>query len=227
MSSKYYTVVSGDSLWAISMKFGLTLDQLCQLNGITSNTMIHPGDRLIVGNNGDETLPSTPTPGNQKSLEAVVNWFRNRVGKVTYSMDLKKRLGPSSYDCSSAVFNALKAGGFISQDTWPGNTETLFSMEGGLLIPIKRSEARFGDIFVAGVKGQSLNQYGHTGVFVGPEKIIHCTFAFNGIVETPLEGYYGNGLPLYCYRLRGGGSTCTTAITKSKANRIRNVNQIV
>lgn len=201
MTVKYYTVVSGDSLWAISRKFGLTLDQLCKMNGITSDTVIHPGDRLIVGNSGGTHPRPNPIPTNKTNLDAVVNWFKVREGKVTYSME--NRLGPNSYDCSSAVFNALIAGGFLPQNTWPGSTETLFGLEGTLLIPITRSQARYGDIFVAGVKGHSLYGDGHTGVFLSNSTIIHCTASINGIGEKPLGGSFGN-LPLHCYRLRGG-----------------------
>ncbi|EPH10686.1 phage tail tip lysozyme [Facklamia hominis] len=204
-SIQYYTVQAGDSYWGISRKFGLTVDQLLEMNNFAANHIIHPGDRLIVGYSSEKEPSPAPTPSTQTNLEAVVNWFRSRQGKVTYSMD--NRLGPNSYDCSSAVFNALKAGGFVSQDTWPGTTETLFQMEGTLLIPISRAEAKFGDIFVAGVKGQSLYGGGHTGVFVAPERIIHCTSSYNGIVETPLEGNYGYGLPLHCYRLRGANNS--------------------
>ena len=203
MSVKYYTVVSGDTLWGISRKFGVTVDQLCSMNGITVNTIIHPGQRLIVGSNGGQSPDPTPNPSpNQKNLDAVISWFRTRQGKVTY--DMYNRLGPYSYDCSSAVFSALIAGGFLPVGTPLGSTESLYQLEGTLLIPISRSEARYGDIFVAGVKGLSQFEDGHTGVFVGNERIIHCVGARNGIAETQLEGWYGAGLPLYCYRLRGG-----------------------
>ena len=44
----------------------------------------------------------------------------DRVGKVTYSMDYRN--GPNSYDCSSAVYYALMAGGAISAG-WANNIE--------------------------------------------------------------------------------------------------------
>lgn len=43
-----YTVESGDSLWGISRKFGLTVDDICQVNGIKENSVLSIGKRLIV-----------------------------------------------------------------------------------------------------------------------------------------------------------------------------------
>lgn len=43
-----YTVESGDSLWGISRKFGLTVDDICQVNGIKENGVLSIGKRLIV-----------------------------------------------------------------------------------------------------------------------------------------------------------------------------------
>ena len=44
------------------------------------------------------------------SHDASIQWFEARKGKVVYSMSA--RLGPNSYDCSSAVYLSLIAGGF-------------------------------------------------------------------------------------------------------------------
>lgn len=54
------------------------------------------------------------------NLETSIRWMSDRVGKVTYSMDYRN--GPNSYDCSSAVYYALMAGGAISAG-WAVNTE--------------------------------------------------------------------------------------------------------
>ncbi|MFC0233962.1 peptidoglycan amidohydrolase family protein [Vagococcus entomophilus] len=136
------------------------------------------------------------------NVERVINWFRAREGRVIYSMT--NRLGPNSYDCSSSVFFALIEAGFLSKGTGIGNTESLYHLEGRLLLPIARNQVQRGDLFVAGVKGSSGNAGGHTGVFVSSSRIIHCSGSL-GIAETNASGYMGDGsgLPVYFYRLKG------------------------
>jgi membrane-bound lytic murein transglycosylase D len=47
-SSKTYTVRPGDSLWMISQKHSLSIEQIKRLNNLNT-TQIKPGQRLIVG----------------------------------------------------------------------------------------------------------------------------------------------------------------------------------
>ncbi|RDX01544.1 hypothetical protein UR08_09835 [Listeria kieliensis] len=134
------------------------------------------------------------------NTEEVINWFKAREGKVTYSM--ANRNGPYSYDCSSAVYHALIEGGFLPKGTAIGNTESLYALEGKLLVAISASEVKRGDIFVSGTKGGSSGGNGHTGVFTSSSTIIHCNATSNGISETPVIGWVG-GPPTYYYRLIG------------------------
>lgn len=137
-------------------------------------------------------------------INKMIGWMEARKGKVFYSM--AQRTGPNSYDCSSAVLNAMKAGGFV-EFSYPGNTETLFGMEGKTLIPIARNKAQRGDIFVSGRKGASDGSAGHTGIFLSNDTIIHCTYSKGNanIAVTPAKNWMGDysGLPVYCYRLKG------------------------
>ncbi|MFO7680606.1 MAG: LysM domain-containing protein [Chloroflexota bacterium] len=55
----YAEVREGDSLWFIVGRSGISIETLLALNGITENTLIRPGDRLIIG---IVTAPATETP---------------------------------------------------------------------------------------------------------------------------------------------------------------------
>ncbi|MBO0441674.1 peptidoglycan amidohydrolase family protein [Candidatus Enterococcus ikei] len=119
------------------------------------------------------------------NIEKMIRWMTDRKGKVTYSMDT--RLGPNSYDCSSAVYFALISGDFLPIGTM-GNTDTLFThlgKSGWIQVqadvsgnyPVKK-----GDIFIWGNQGSSGGAAGHTGIFMDHQgTIIHCNYGYNGI----------------------------------------------
>jgi len=46
---RYHTVRSGESLYIIANKYGISTDKLCKLNKITPKKPIQPGQKLLVG----------------------------------------------------------------------------------------------------------------------------------------------------------------------------------
>ena len=95
------------------------------------------------------------------TTETALQYGINLQGKICYSMS--NRLSPRSMDCSSFVFRALIAAGFLPEGSYIGNTETLFTLKGSLLEEISRSQVRRGDLWIAGHEGASLGSAGHTG----------------------------------------------------------------
>lgn len=150
-------------------------------------------------NVNDNTSSTKHTNG---KLDPFINWFQARKGKVRYSMNA--RLGPNSYDCSSAVHFAAKHAGLLPSNHYIGSTETLFGMKGKYLDEISRSDIRYGDIFVAGRQGASGGAGGHTGAVLDKNRIIHCNYGSNGIAITPINGYTG-GPPVRWFRWRNSG----------------------
>ena len=145
---------------------------------------------------------STSTTHTNGKLDPFINWFQARKGRVRYSM--YSRMGPSSYDCSSAVHFAAKHAGLLPSNHYIGSTETLFGMKGKYLDEISRADIRYGDIFVAGRQGASGGAGGHTGAVIDKNRIIHCNYGSNGIAITPINGYTG-GPPVRWFRWRNSG----------------------
>lgn len=161
---------------------------------------VKDGEKVTKAGTATQNVPTANnTSGTSGKTAKFIQWFKDREGKVGYSQSA--RTGPNYYDCSSAVYFALLHAGYIQPSSWPYTTETLYSLEGKLLTPISFNQAQPGDIFVAGVKGASAGDYGHTGVYLGNNQIIHCTATRNGIVTTPVNGWTGS--PVHWYRLRG------------------------
>lgn len=118
-------------------------------------------------------------------MDKAIEWFQQRQGRVSYSMDYRN--GPNSYDCSSAIYHALIYAGILPQGFRIGNTETEFvdlpkfgfqRIEADVngYIPTQR-----GDIFIWGKQGQTLGANGHTGIYLDNDNIIHCAYAYKGI----------------------------------------------
>lgn len=118
-------------------------------------------------------------------MDKVIEWFQQRQGRVSYSMDYRN--GPNSYDCSSSIYHALIYAGILPQGFRIGNTETEF-----VDLPkfgFQRIEAdvngyiatQRGDIFIWGKQGYTLGANGHTGIYLDNDNIIHCAYAYNGI----------------------------------------------
>jgi Tfp pilus assembly protein FimV len=61
--SVVHVVQEGQTLWTIAAIYGVDLDQLLSLNGLTQSSFVHPGDKLIVraGATATATITTTPT----------------------------------------------------------------------------------------------------------------------------------------------------------------------
>ena len=70
-SGGWYRVRQGDTLEKIARRNGTTVRRLCQLNGISQNKILHPGDRLKVS--GSAAAKATPSTQNTQSNPSTQN----------------------------------------------------------------------------------------------------------------------------------------------------------
>lgn len=82
-SGGWYRVRSGDTLEKIARRNGTTINQLCKLNGISRNKVLHPGDRLRVS--GKASSNSSSSVGSTKSSKSG--------GSATYTVRRGDTLG--------------------------------------------------------------------------------------------------------------------------------------
>ncbi|MDG3195968.1 peptidoglycan amidohydrolase family protein [Streptococcus suis] len=145
------------------------------------------------------------------NIETAIRWMSDRKGRVTYSMDYRN--GPNSFDCSSSVYYALMSAGAISAG-WAVNTEYEHDwlIKNGYKLIAENTDwdAKRGDIFIWGRRGQSAGAGGHTGIFIDPDNIIHCNYARNGITVDNYNQTAAASGWMYCYVYRLANQTSTS-----------------
>ncbi len=58
-----HTVLQGQTLWSIATTYGVKIDQICQLNGLTSESLIYAGEKLLIKMIPTPSLVPTTTIG--------------------------------------------------------------------------------------------------------------------------------------------------------------------
>lgn len=136
-------------------------------------------------------------------IEKALAWFYARKGRVSYSME--RRNGPSSYDCSSSVYYALKEAGILPSSYWIGNTDTLFDAlekNGWVRVPTDANgdaQCQRGDIFIWGIRGNSGGALGHTGMFVDADNVINCRYQAGIVIDNHDWLWSASGRPPYAF----------------------------
>ena len=84
----WYRVRQGDTLEKIARRNGTTVKRLCQLNGISQNKVLHPGDRLKVSgsaSSGDKTKQKSQTQTGSQTTQSAAT-YTVRSGDTLYSI---------------------------------------------------------------------------------------------------------------------------------------------
>lgn len=107
-----YVVQSGDTLYSISRKSGVSLNQLLSLNGLSTSSLILPGQALSLGNTTSVSKPTTTTLVSNTS--GANGTYTVKAGDTLYS--ISRRFGMSLSQLVSA--NGISTSSIIQ----PGET---------------------------------------------------------------------------------------------------------
>lgn len=144
----------------------------------------------------------------QKMENAIAwMWHRRKGGPAPVTYSMAHRYGPHSYDCSSAVDAAFTSAGLWPEDG-PDNTDSMhadFEKMGWTRVPQAAHggyDVKRGDVFIWGLRGASGGAFGHTGIMLDADNMIHCNYGYNGItVNNHDQIWLANGRPaVYFYR---------------------------
>lgn len=131
------------------------------------------------------------------SRTAVVQWYLDHEGEVTYDQSKLKRCGPESYDSASAMFSALIAGRFLPYGSGLGSMSLLVQLENVLLHEIRRNDIQRGDVFIAGFQRNHLTKHAYTGVALDFHNVIYCIEDANGITRSKNHGWSNRSVKWY------------------------------
>ncbi len=104
-----HSIRSGDTLWTIAQRYGMSVDELASINGLDTNAKIKPGQKIIVKMAQGKTAidvvedPSTqsaaPAPSENRSLETKAEIQQNKdTAGQTIAMATAEEASPDDID---------------------------------------------------------------------------------------------------------------------------------
>lgn len=116
-SSNTYTVKAGDSWSTIAKNFGIDVNGLAKLNGATTKTTLHPGDKLKLTGTVSNVATKKPTTKKEvvkKKLKKTNSWVKKN-GYFKLNTTIKLRSNAST---SSGVISTLYADQIVKFDAY-------------------------------------------------------------------------------------------------------------
>ena len=74
MERRVHRVKSGESLWSISRRYGMTVPQLARMNSLSSKSVLQPGQRLQVAGSGGSAKSASPETMQVAATAGKVNY---------------------------------------------------------------------------------------------------------------------------------------------------------
>lgn len=180
-NTSVYVVVSGDSLWTIANKFGTSVENIKQLNGLTSD-FLKVGDTLKVSGTISKTSSSAPAVSRSG---ANVDASRLLADAAQYLGTPYKYggAGPGGFDCSGFTSFIFGRAGISLPRTAAGQYSVGVAVDKANLMP--------GDLVMFNSGGGGIS---HVGIYCGNGQFIHSSSPRSGgvIYSSLNSGYYLN-----------------------------------
>src|SRR3990170_436148 len=183
-----HKIKAGDTLWVLARRFGMSVEELAALNGITPEATLQLGQVLKVKAapappRGPSVRPPT-TPLRRISAPPYrgAGWANSLIGLARRFIGTKYRwgaTGPSAFDCSGFLQYVYARTGVSLPRT------TYYMYQAGR--PVPQGELLPGDMvfFTTYRPGPS-----HAGIYLGDDRFIHSSSGYGSVTITPLGKEY-------------------------------------
>jgi hypothetical protein len=106
----YHEVQSGQAAWTIAARYGLTLEELYALNDLTEESVIHPGDQLLI-RPANTPVPTETNPPTATSPPPTDTGTPTPPPTTTAPPEIAALAGPTAATSSDATADTVQAPG--------------------------------------------------------------------------------------------------------------------
>lgn len=183
IANSTYTVRSGDCLWTIGNRFGVSVSQLKALNGLRSN-FIRVGQVLKISQASNITSRSYTISRSGDTLDRVSNIIVSIAARYLGAPYVWGGCSPSGFDCSGFVKYVMSQVG----TNIPRTAASQFNCGA----PVNKSELKPGDLVFFRFTHSGID---HVGIYVGGGSFIHSSCPRDGgvIYSSLYTAYYASG----------------------------------
>lgn len=188
-AANYHVVQPKDTLWGISRTYGITVEDLYQLNNLNSD-LIFPGQRLIVSK--EAGVEENTDDGNAAEEEAKVE--DNDL--VSQMLDFAKTFIGTPYKSAGSSPGGFDCSGFTSYvyKQFNINLPRVAKDQYYFGKAVSANEAKPGDLVAFAEKGY----IHHVGIYMGNGEFIHSSSTQGVVISKTNDTYWGPRLLGYC-----------------------------
>ena len=182
-AATYHVVEQKETLWGISRIYGLSVEEISELNNLNSD-LIHPGQRLIVSKDDatDENVEESSAADEEVVVEEdslasqILDFAKTFIGTPYKSAGSS----PGGFDCSGFTSYVYKQFNIdlprVAQDQY---------YFGKI---VSSSEAKPGDLVVFAYKNGYIH---HVGIYMGNGEFIHSSSTEGVVITKTSDAYWG------------------------------------
>jgi membrane-bound lytic murein transglycosylase D len=101
MERRVHRVKSGESLWSISRRYGMTVPQLARMNHVSAKALLKPGQRLQVAGSGGSAASGESGAGSPQQVAATDGKVKYKVRRGDTLSGIARRFAVTVRDLQS------------------------------------------------------------------------------------------------------------------------------